>query len=100
MEAWNATIFRFNKQEDAKEVYDKLNQVDHPCVIKALGLANGVGKYINYTFFALTLFDTTLATYTEKHIGSDQVCLLYCQNVLVVDFMFYFKKFKNDLFGQ
>ena len=42
LRACNATIFKLNEEEHAPELYANLTQVDHPCVVKALGFANRV----------------------------------------------------------
>lgn len=64
--ACNASIFKFDELDSASELYDQLTQVEHPCVMKTLGFANGVGEHINSTFLALQPFDTTFATYLKK----------------------------------
>lgn len=72
LSACDATIFKLNEEEHGPELYAKLTQVDHPCVIKALGFANGVEKDINCSYLALTPFKETFDTYSQKDIGADQ----------------------------
>jgi len=72
-DACKATIFKYDELDSASELYAQLTQVDHPCVMKALGFANGVGEHINCTFLALLPFDTTFATYIIKNgPGADE----------------------------
>ena len=72
LRACNATIFKLNEEEHAPELYANLTQVDHPCVIKALGFANRVEEDINCSYLALTPFNTTFDAYTKKDTGADQ----------------------------
>lgn len=89
LEACKAIIFRFNDLEGTKVLYDKLNQVDHPSVLKSMGLAKGVGDYKNYTFLALTPFDSTLAPYIQRHTGCDHNGRLTEEFITLVRYVFF-----------
>lgn len=90
LEACSAIIIRFNDLEGTKDLYNKLNKVDHPSVLKPMGFANGVGDYNQYAFLALPPFDMTLATYSQKNsIGCDQNGRLTEEFVTLIRYVFF-----------
>jgi hypothetical protein len=86
--ACNVIILNCNTLQLAEELYAKLIQVDHLCVVKALGFANGI-RGNNCSLLALEPFDMTLEAYTTKQIpGADQNGRLTDDFIALIEYVF------------